>query len=147
MARELVFKASGRACHHCNSINELDAGYCISCGKPLLKICPNCGKINPPYERRHEVVNCLKCGELLNAVCQNCKKATPLVSGMHKFFCGHCGKQIEVPRKQCPKCRAPAFMHDKICRSCGTKLPEICPKCGEYNKHNINFCTSCGQKL
>ena len=65
-----------KTCPHCNSLNPLDAKFCVICGKPFPKnlLCPNCGK-----EVDEQWVICPVCETPLSFSNDNMKVKTKLI--------------------------------------------------------------------
>lgn len=108
-----VNAAMGVQCPYCGTVNEPDAMFCESCGRPLGKTnCPNCGaEIDPDADF------CEACHHYIRTdVCSFC--------GGHltgqEAFCPECGN----PRGGivCPVCHT---LNDfSFCKQCGTALTE-----------------------
>ena len=105
--------ANGLQCPYCGTVNEPDAMFCASCGRPLGKIsCPNCGAEMDP-----DADFCEVCHHYIRTdVCSFC--------GAHltgqEAFCPECGS----PRGGivCPVCHT---LNDfSFCKQCGTALTE-----------------------
>lgn len=105
--------ANGMQCPYCGTVNEPDAMFCASCGRPLGKIsCPNCGAEMDP-----DADFCEVCHHYIRTdVCSFC--------GAHltgqEAFCPECGN----PRGGivCPVCHT---LNDfSFCKQCGTALTE-----------------------
>ena len=105
--------ANGLQCPYCGTVNEPDAIFCASCGRPLGKIsCPNCGAEMDP-----DADFCEVCHHYIRTdVCSFC--------GAHltgqEAFCPECGS----PRGGivCPVCHT---LNDfSFCKQCGTALTE-----------------------
>lgn len=105
--------AEGVACPHCGTVNEPEAMFCASCGKPLrMGTCPNCGSEIDP-----EADFCEVCHHYIkNDVCSFCGAYI----GANDAFCPECGN----PRGGiiCPTCKT---LNDfSFCKQCGTPLTE-----------------------
>lgn len=105
--------ANGAQCPYCGTVNEPDAMFCASCGRPLGKInCPNCGAEMDP-----DADFCETCHHYIRTdVCSFC--------GCHltgqEAYCPECGS----PRGGivCPVCHT---LNDfSFCKQCGTPLTE-----------------------
>jgi hypothetical protein len=105
--------ANGVQCPYCGTVNEPEAVFCASCGKPLGKInCPNCGAEMDP-----DADFCETCHHYIRTdVCSFC--------GCHltgqEAYCPECGS----PRGGivCPVCHT---LNDfSFCKQCGTPLTE-----------------------
>jgi len=105
--------AQGVECPYCGTMNEAEAVYCASCGKPIGKTtCPNCGAdIDPDADF------CEACHHYIRKdICSFCGAA---LTGK-EAFCPECGN----PRGGivCPTCRT---LNDfSFCKQCGTPLTE-----------------------
>ena len=105
--------AQGVQCPYCGTVNEPEAMFCASCGKPIGKTsCPNCGaEIDPDADF------CEICHHYIRTdVCSFC--------GAHltgkEAFCPECGN----PRGGivCPTCHT---LNDfSFCKQCGTPLTD-----------------------
>jgi predicted amidophosphoribosyltransferase len=105
--------AQGIQCPYCGTVNEPEAMFCASCGKPIgVTSCPNCGaEIDPDADF------CEVCHHYIRKdVCSFC--------GAHltgeEAFCPECGN----PRGGivCPTCHT---LNDfSFCKQCGTPLTE-----------------------
>lgn len=108
-----VQTAQGVACPFCGAVNEPDAVFCLSCGKPLrMGACPNCGSEMDP-----EADFCEVCHHYVRIdVCSFCGAS---LSGS-EAYCPECGS----PRGGivCPTCHT---LNDfAFCKQCGTPLTE-----------------------
>ncbi|MBR1389076.1 MAG: zinc ribbon domain-containing protein [Prevotella sp.] len=105
--------AQGVECPYCGTMNEPEALFCASCGKPIGKAtCPNCGAdIDPDADF------CEVCHHYIRKdICSFCGAH---LSGM-EAFCPECGS----PRGGivCPTCHT---LNDfSFCKQCGTPLTE-----------------------
>lgn len=105
--------AQGIECPFCGTVNEPEAMFCASCGKPLgITRCPNCGaEVDPDADF------CEICHHYIRTdVCSFC--------GAHltgkEAFCPECGN----PRGGivCPTCHT---LNDfSFCKQCGTPLTD-----------------------
>ena len=105
--------ASGVQCPYCGTVNEPDAIYCASCGKPLgMTNCPNCGaEIDPDAD-----------------FCEICHHY------IRKDICSFCGAQLSGKEAFCPECGSPqggivcptchTLNNFSFCKQCGTPLTE-----------------------
>ncbi len=105
--------AQGVACPHCGEVNEPEAMFCASCGKPLrMGSCPNCGsEIDPEAD-----------------FCEVCHHY------IKKDVCSFCGARFEPSAAYCPECGNPRggiicpvcnTLNDfAFCKQCGTALTE-----------------------
>ena len=105
--------ANGVVCSYCGTVNDFEAMFCGSCGKPLGKmICPNCGADIEPDSDFCEV-----CHHYIRTdICSFCGAH---LSGQ-EAFCPECGS----PRGGivCPVCHT---LNDfSFCKQCGTALTE-----------------------
>ena len=103
----------GVQCPYCGTVNEPDAMFCASCGKPLGRInCPNCGAEMDP-----DADFCETCHHYIRTdVCSFCGCH---LTG-HEAYCPECGS----PRGGivCPVCHT---LNDfSFCKQCGTPLTE-----------------------
>jgi len=105
--------AQGIQCPYCGTVNEPEAMFCASCGKPIgVTSCPNCGaEIDPDADF------CEVCHHYIRTdVCSFCGA---YLSGQ-EAFCPECGS----PRGGivCPVCHT---LNDfAFCKQCGTALTE-----------------------
>ena len=105
--------AASVKCPYCGTINEPDALFCASCGKPLGKVsCPNCGaELDPDADF------CETCRHYIRTdICSFCGAH---LTG-HEAFCPECGS----PRGGivCPVCHT---LNDfSFCKQCGTPLTD-----------------------
>src|SRR5262245_44204068 len=54
---------------------------------------------------------------------------------------------MEVPRVQCPRCRAENRDEARFCRECGSTFTSACPSCGTKVEPGSRFCDGCGAPL
>ena len=100
-------------CPYCGTINDPDALFCASCGKPLGTVnCPNCGaELDPDADF------CEVCHHYIRTdICSFCGSR---LSG-YEAFCPECGS----PRGGivCPVCHT---LNDfSFCKQCGTALTD-----------------------
>ena len=105
--------AAGVQCPYCGTMNEPEAVFCASCGKPIGVVkCPNCGAdIDPDADF------CEVCHHYIRTdVCSFCGAR---LTGK-EAFCPECGS----PRGGivCPTCHT---LNDfSFCKQCGTPLTE-----------------------
>jgi predicted amidophosphoribosyltransferase len=109
----LANSAQGVACPQCGTVNEPEAMFCASCGKPLrMGTCPSCGSEIDP-----EADFCEVCHHYIkHDVCSFCGASI----GANDAFCPECGS----PRGGiiCPTCKT---LNDfSFCKQCGTPLTE-----------------------
>src|SRR5262252_7988256 len=57
------------------------------------------------------------------------------------------GSPREVPRVQCPRCRAENRDEARFCRECGVTFSCACPSCGAKVEPGSRFCDGCGAPL
>src|SRR5262252_4331178 len=57
------------------------------------------------------------------------------------------GVPREVPRVQCPRCRAENRNEARFCRECGVTFSCACPSCGAKVEPGSRFCDGCGAPL
>ena len=105
--------ASGVQCPYCGTVNEPEAMYCASCGKPIgVSSCPNCGA-----EVDRDADYCEVCHHYIRTdVCSFCGAQ---LTGK-EAFCPDCGS----PRGGivCPTCHT---LNDfSFCKQCGTPLTD-----------------------
>ena len=105
--------AQGIACPYCGTVNDLEALFCASCGKPVrMARCPNCGNEIDP-----EADFCEICHHYIkNDVCSFCGARFDESAA----FCPECGN----PHGGivCPTCNT---LNDfAFCKQCGTPLTE-----------------------
>ena len=105
--------AQGVQCPYCGTVNELEAMFCASCGKPIGKTsCPNCGaEIDPDGD-----------------FCEVCHHY------IRKDICSFCGAHLTGKEAFCPECGNPRggivcpvchTLNDfSFCKQCGTALTE-----------------------
>jgi len=100
-------------CPYCGTVNDPDAMFCASCGKPLGMVnCPNCGaELDPDADF------CEVCHHYIRTdICSFCGSR---LSG-YEAFCPECGS----PRGGivCPVCHT---LNDfSFCKQCGTALTD-----------------------
>ena len=111
--QQLAHQANGVVCPVCGTVNDPDAMFCASCGRPLrMAVCPNCSSEIDP-----EADYCEICHHYIKPeVCSFC--------GAHmnegEIYCHECGN----PRGGivCPVCNT---LNDfAFCKQCGTPLTE-----------------------
>jgi len=113
-AQAVNYNAAGSVqCPYCGTINDPDALFCASCGKPLGTVnCPNCGADLDP-----DADFCEVCHHYIRTdICSFCGAH---LSGQ-EAFCPECGS----PRGGivCPVCHT---LNDfSFCKQCGTALTE-----------------------
>ena len=105
--------AQGVQCPYCGTVNEPEAMFCASCGKPIGKTsCPNCGaEIDPDAD-----------------FCEVCHHY------IRKDVCSFCGAHLTGKEAFCPECGNPRggivcpvchTLNDfSFCKQCGTALTE-----------------------
>ena len=105
--------AQGVLCPYCGTVNEPEAMFCASCGKPIgVASCPNCGaEIDPDAD-----------------YCEVCHHY------IRKDVCSFCGAQLTGNEAFCPECGNPRggivcptchTLNDfSFCKQCGTPLTE-----------------------
>ena len=105
--------AQGGQCPYCGTVNEPEAMFCASCGKPIGKTsCPNCGaEIDPDAD-----------------FCEVCHHY------IRKDVCSFCGAHLTGKEAFCPECGNPRggivcpvchTLNDfSFCKQCGTALTE-----------------------
>jgi len=106
-------QAQGVSCPSCGTVNDPEAMFCASCGRPLrMSICPNCGSEIDP-----EADFCEMCHHYIkNDTCSFC--------GAHmtemEVYCHECGN----PRGGlvCPVCNT--LNNFAFCKQCGTALTD-----------------------
>jgi len=108
-----VQTAQGIICPFCQTVNEPNAVFCQSCGKPMrMGACPNCGSEIDP-----EADFCEVCHHYIRTdICSFC--GAPLYGS--EAYCPECGS----PRGGivCPTCRT---LNDfAFCKQCGTPLTD-----------------------
>jgi len=111
--QQLQAQAQGIKCPSCGTVNDPEAMFCASCGRPLrMAICPNCGSEIDP-----EADFCEVCHHYIkNDTCSFC--------GAHmsemEIYCHECGN----PRGGlvCPVCNT--LNNFAFCKQCGTPLTE-----------------------
>ncbi len=103
----------GVQCPYCGTVNEPEAMFCASCGKPIGKTsCPNCGaEIDPDAD-----------------FCEVCHHY------IRKDVCSFCGAHLTGKDAFCPECGNPRggivcpvchTLNDfSFCKQCGTALTE-----------------------
>ena len=111
--QQLQLQAQGVPCPACGTINDAEAMFCASCGKPLrMGSCPNCGSEMDP-----EADFCEVCHHYIKIdVCSFCGAQMTGMEG----FCHECGS----PRGGivCPVCFT---LNDfAFCKQCGTPLTD-----------------------
>ena len=112
-SQQLQAQAQGVPCPSCGTINDAEAMFCASCGRPLrMGSCPNCGSEIDP-----EADFCEVCHHYIKTdVCSFC--GAPMMEG--EIYCAECGN----PRGGlvCPVCNT---LNDfAFCKQCGTPLTE-----------------------
>lgn len=110
---QLQRQAEGVPCPVCGTINDAEAMFCASCGRPLrMGSCPNCGSEIDP-----EADYCEVCHHYIKTdTCSFC--GAYMMEG--EIYCRECGN----PRGGlvCPVCNT---LNDfAFCRQCGTALTE-----------------------
>ena len=106
-------RAEGVACPTCGTVNDPDALFCASCGKPLrMGTCPNCGT---------EI-------DLDADYCETCHHY------IRQDVCSFCGAKIAVGEIYCHECGSPrggivcpvcnTLNSFAFCKQCGTPLTE-----------------------
>ena len=105
--------AQGIECPYCGTVNEPEAMFCASCGKPIGKTsCPNCGaEVDPDAD-----------------FCEICHHY------IRKDVCSFCGAHLTGKEAFCPECGNPRggivcptchTLNDfSFCKQCGTPLTE-----------------------
>ena len=112
-SQQLQRQAEGVPCPVCGTINDAEAMFCASCGRPLrMGSCPNCGSEIDP-----EADYCEVCHHYIKTdTCSFC--GAYMMEG--EIYCRECGN----PRGGlvCPVCNT---LNDfAFCRQCGTALTE-----------------------
>ena len=111
--QQLQRQAQGVACPSCGTVNDAEAMFCASCGRPLrMAVCPHCGSEVDP-----EADYCEICHHYIKSdVCSFC--------GAHmsegEVYCHECGN----PRGGivCPVCNT--LNNFAFCKQCGNPLTE-----------------------
>ena len=105
--------AAGVQCPYCGTMNEPEAVFCASCGKPIGVVkCPNCGaEIDPDAD-----------------FCETCHHY------IRQDICSFCGAHLTGKEAFCPECGSPRggivcptchTLNDfSFCKHCGTPLTE-----------------------
>ena len=105
--------AQGIRCPYCGTVNEPEAMFCASCGKPIgVTSCPNCGaEIDPDAD-----------------FCEVCHHY------IRKDICSFCGAHLTGKEAFCPECGNPRggivcptchTLNDfSFCKQCGTPLTD-----------------------
>ena len=111
--QQLQQQAQGVPCPSCGTINDAEAMFCASCGRPLrMGSCPNCGSEIDP-----EADFCEVCHHYIKTdVCSFC--GSHMMEG--EIYCPECGN----PRGGvvCPVCNT---LNDfAFCKQCGTPLTD-----------------------
>lgn len=113
-AQAVKYNTAGSVqCPYCGTVNDPDAMFCASCGKPLGMVnCPNCGaELDPDADF------CEVCHHYIRTdICSFCGSR---LSG-YEAFCPECGS----PRGGivCPVCHT---LNDfSFCKQCGTALTD-----------------------
>ena len=121
-------QAYGVACPSCGAVNESEALFCASCGKPLrMGVCPKCGS-----EIEADADFCEICHHYIKSdVCSFC--------GAHlsvgEMYCHECGSP--VGGIVCPVCNT---LNDfAFCKQCGTPLTEEAKALAEEMKHHPDY--------
>jgi hypothetical protein len=112
-SQTLTRQAAGVPCPSCNTINDPDAAFCASCGKPMrMGVCPNCGS-----EIDADADFCEVCHHYIKSdVCSFCGHSL----SSEDAFCPNCGN----PRGGivCPTCNT---LNDfAFCKQCGAPLTD-----------------------
>lgn len=112
-SQQLQQQAQGVVCQACGTVNDAEAMFCASCGRPLrMGTCPNCGSEIDP-----EADFCEVCHKYIKTdVCSFC--GAQMSAG--EVFCHECGN----PRGGivCPVCNT---LNDfAFCKQCGNPLTE-----------------------
>lgn len=100
--------AQGLACPYCGTVNDPEAMFCASCGKPIrMGCCPNCGsEIDPEAD-----------------FCEICHHY------IRKDVCSFCGARFEESAAFCPECGNPRG--GIVCPTCNTLNDfAFCKQCG-----------------
>ena len=100
--------AQGVQCPYCGTVNEPEAMFCASCGKPIGKTsCPNCGaEIDPDAD-----------------FCEICHHY------IRKDICSFCGAHLTGKEAFCPECGNPRG--GIVCPTCHTLNDfSFCKQCG-----------------
>lgn len=107
-AQTLVQHATGVACPFCNTINDAEAAFCASCGKPLrMGVCPFCGS---------EM-------DLDSDFCEVCHRY------VKTNVCSFCGAMLSADDAFCPECGSPKG--GIVCPTCNTLNDfAFCKQCG-----------------
>ena len=112
-SQTIARQATGVACPYCHTINDADASFCASCGKPLRKgACPNCGS-----ELDLDADFCEVCHQYVrHDICSFCGASI----SSDDAFCPECGS----PRGGivCPTCNT--LNNFAFCKMCGTPLTD-----------------------
>ena len=106
-------QAKGVACPTCGTLNDSEAMFCASCGRPLrMAVCPNCGSEIDP-----EADYCEICHHYIKLdVCSFC--GARMLEG--EVYCHECGN----PRGGivCPVCNT--LNNFVFCKQCGAPLTD-----------------------
>ena len=120
--------AQGVQCPYCGTVNEPEAMFCASCGRPIGKTnCPNCGaEIDPDAD-----------------FCEICHHY------IRKDVCSFCGARLTGDEAFCPECGSPRggivcpvchTLNDfAFCKQCGTPLTDEAHQLQEHMKQLPEF--------
>ena len=75
-------------CPNCQTLNPIEAKFCMNCGKSLNIACNQCGKENPPQAKF-----CINCGSKLLSI----KK--PQKDPIHRFIPKDYAEKLEIARQ------------------------------------------------
>jgi ribosomal protein L40E len=96
-------------CRACSRDNEMDADYCVACGRYLApKSCPKCNTENAP-----DATYCKRCGNLVGKSSEPTKLSASNKSaddpdqrqpGRAEFKCFDCGTAVRFGAESCREC-------------------------------------------
>lgn len=141
MKRE-PYSGADLCCANCGALIEVDAEFCMECGKPIVEQTNDFYEnITPNFGTNFLTNTCPSCGAILDDDAQFC------------LNCGYVIGNMDLPR--CPNCNG-VLNAAVVCTQCGIHgIPSDsssnnilrCKKCGKDLESDASSCVWCGEPV